>query len=103
MCGFIKCTIVGTALSPTLTVGLSVIGPGMSQVLFSLGQQCISTELGLRIILSVLLALLWDLWKQLRLWPEPAPTCMCPQSPQLLKPDTSQVQEHLSVQMFHQH
>ena len=41
------------------------------------------------------------LWRQFRLWPGPAPTYTCPQSPQLINPVPSQLQEHLSVQMFH--
>ena len=37
LCGLTKYTAVGTALSPTLTVGMLAIGPGGSQVFFSLG------------------------------------------------------------------
>ena len=33
----------------------------------------------------------WELWRQLRPWPGPAPTCTCPQSPQLLTLDTFQL------------
>ena len=32
-----NCTVTGTALSPTLTMGMLVIGPGVFQTLFSLG------------------------------------------------------------------
>lgn len=46
------------------------------------------------------LAPLWELWRQLRPWPGPAPICTCPQSPQLLTPDTFQLCEHpLSTHM----
>lgn len=37
-------TNIGTALSPTSTVGMTAIGPGVSQVLFSQGHQCRSTK-----------------------------------------------------------
>lgn len=39
--------------------------------------------------------------RQFRLWPGPATTCTCPQSPQLINPAPSQLQEHLSVQTSH--
>ena len=32
----------------------------------------------------------WELWRQLRLWPGPISTCVCPQSPQLPQLDSSQ-------------
>lgn len=43
-CGLTKYTAVGTALDPTLTIYVLVIGPGVSQALFSLVHQCKSTE-----------------------------------------------------------
>ena len=43
-CGLTEYTVDGAALSPTLTMDLSVIGPGVSQVLFALGDQWRSTE-----------------------------------------------------------
>lgn len=43
-CGLTKYTAVGTALDPTLTIYVLVIGPGVSQALFSPGHQCRSTE-----------------------------------------------------------
>ena len=43
-CGLTKYTVVGSALGPTLTVGMLAIGAGDSQVLFSPGHQCRSTE-----------------------------------------------------------
>ena len=42
--GLTKYTVVGTALSLTLTVGMLAIGPGDSQALFSPGHQHRSTE-----------------------------------------------------------
>ena len=45
LCRLTKYTIVGTALGPTLTVGMLAIGSGGdSQTLFSPGHQCRSTE-----------------------------------------------------------
>ena len=44
LCGLTKYTVVGTALSPALTVGMPAIGLGDSHVLFSPGHQCRSTE-----------------------------------------------------------
>lgn len=45
LCGLIQFTLVGAALSPNLNIVISVIGSGVSQVLFSLGHQCNSTEI----------------------------------------------------------
>lgn len=39
MCGLTKYPVVGTALNPTLTVGMSVNGPAVSQLSPSLGHQ----------------------------------------------------------------
>ena len=39
-----NCTVVGTSLSSTLTVGMLAIGPGVSQALFSPGHQHRSTK-----------------------------------------------------------
>ena len=44
---------------------------------------------GPRTIVVAHLDPLWELWRQPRSWPSPAPTCIHPQSPQLLKPDPS--------------
>ena len=44
LCVLTKYTIVGTALSPALTVGMLAIGPGDSQALFSPGHWNRSTE-----------------------------------------------------------
>ena len=44
LCRLTKCTVVGTALSPTSTVGILAVGPGVSQALFSPGHQHRSTE-----------------------------------------------------------
>ncbi|XP_007469854.1 PREDICTED: disintegrin and metalloproteinase domain-containing protein 5-like, partial [Lipotes vexillifer] len=95
-------TVVGTALGPTLTVGVPAVGPGVSRTLFSPGHQSRSTEVrpqdcsnhgsgpavgatGTAQILAC---------------PNP-PMCTCPQSLQLLKLDPSWLQERSSVQMFH--
>ena len=37
-------TVGGTALGPTVTVGMLAVGPGVSQVLFSPDHLCISTS-----------------------------------------------------------
>ena len=48
------------------------------------------------------LDLLWALWGQHRFWSGPAPTCSCPQSPQLSELDWFHLWEHsLSIQIFH--
>ena len=44
LCRLSDYTVVGTALNPTLTVGMPAFGPGDSQALFLRGYQCISTE-----------------------------------------------------------
>ena len=44
LCWLTNYTIVGTALSPTLTVGMPAIGPSVSQELFSPGHQHGSTK-----------------------------------------------------------
>ena len=44
LCKLPDYSVVGTALGPTLTVGMPAIGPGVSQTLFSPGHLCISTE-----------------------------------------------------------
>ena len=38
--------------------------------------------------------LLWELWREHRVWSDPYPMCICPQSPQLLKQDPPQLQKH---------
>lgn len=94
LCWFTEYTVVGTSLSPTLTVGMSVIGLGVSQAFFfSLGHQCRSTEITTRKEVFIHLGLLWDLWKQLSLWSGPTLMCTCPQSPHLLKLDLSKLWE----------
>ena len=44
LCELSDYTAVGTALSPTLTMGMPAIGPGVSQALFSPGHQHRSIE-----------------------------------------------------------
>lgn len=46
MCGLTGYTVVGTALSPVVTLGRPVVGPGVSQALFSPGHQHRFTEGG---------------------------------------------------------
>ena len=101
LCRLTKYTVVGTALSPALTVGMLAIDPVDSQVLFSPGHWHRSTEVMSQDCSSRHLDPMCELWRQLGLWSGPTPKFMCPQSPQLLKPDPSQLQQHLlSFQMF---
>ena len=44
LCGHPEDTVFGTVPEPTLIMGMSVIGPGVFQSLFSLGHQCRSTK-----------------------------------------------------------
>ena len=44
LCKLSDYTVVGTALGPTLTVGILAVDPGVSQILFSPGHQCRSIE-----------------------------------------------------------
>ena len=71
-------TVVDTALGPTLTVGMLVIGPGVSQTLFSQGQQHRSTEFRSQECNNYGSGPAVDAMGQLRLWPGPTPMCMCP-------------------------
>lgn len=74
------------------------------QVSFSLGHQHSSTELRPQDCSVIYLDPLWELWRQFRLWPGPALMWTCPESLQLLKPDPSQLQDHLlPFQMFPRH
>ena len=75
---------VGTALGPTLTVGMPAHGPGVSQMLFSVGHQHRSSEVRSQNGIHHGAGPTVVLW-QLRLWPGPAPWCRSPQSLQLLK------------------
>ena len=45
VCELLNYTVLGTALGPTLTIGMRAFGPGISQMLFSTGHQHSSTEL----------------------------------------------------------
>ena len=103
LCRLTKYTVVGTALGPTLTVGMLAVGPGNSQVFFFPQATSIDSPRSVpRTAVVMHLDPLWELWGQLRLWPGPTSLCRCPKSPHLLKPDSSQLQEHLlSVHMFH--
>ena len=98
-----KYTIVGTALSTTLTVGMLAIGPGVSQTLFSPGHQCRSTEVRSQDCSSHAPGPIVGTMEAAQTLAWLTPTCMCPQRAELLKPDPSQLQEHLSVQMFFRH
>ena len=44
LCGLTKYTLVGAALSPTLTVDMTSVGPSDPQVFFSPGHICTSAE-----------------------------------------------------------
>ena len=48
LCWLTEYTVFGTALDPTLTMCMSVIDPGISWALFSLGHQCRSSEVRTR-------------------------------------------------------
>ena len=94
MCGLTGYTVVGTALSPVVTLGRPVVGPGVSQALFSPGHQHRS------LTMFRYLSPLWELWWQLRHWPSPALVCIHSQSPHLLRPDSSHLWEDpLSIRM----
>ena len=74
----------------------------LSGIFFHSGTSADPLRSGPRTAVVMHLYPLWELWRQLRLWSGPIPTCMCPQSPQLLNPDTSQLKEHsLSFRGFH--
>ena len=70
-----------------------------SQALYSLGYQLTRTEVRFQDCRDCA-GLPWELWRQLRLWPGPISTRVCPQSPQLLKLDSSQWWELLLIQVF---
>ena len=88
LCGLTKYTVVGTALGPALSVGMQAIGLVDSPALFSPSHCCRCTELMSQDCSSCAVFVhLWKLWRQFELCSCPTPTCTCPQSPQLLKPD----------------
>lgn len=93
-CGLTKYTAVGTALDPTLTIYVLVIGPGVSQALFSPGHQCRSIEVrtqGCSICAPGPTVGTMEASETLALSNF---VCMSPQSPQLLKPVLFKLQEH---------
>ena len=98
LCRLTKYTVVCTPLSPTICWQMAFM------TLRYCFHQATSTDplkSGPSTAVVMHLYPLWDLWRQLRLWPHPTLNCMCTQSPQLLKPDPYQLQEHLlSVWMF---
>ena len=70
LCGLTKYTVVGTALGPTLTMGMPAVGSGDSQALFSPGHWHSSTEVRSQDYSSRAPGPAVELWKQLRLaWP----------------------------------
>ena len=93
LCRLTKYTIVDTALVPTLTVDMPSVGPGDSQALFSPGHWLRSMEVRSQDCTNCVPGSPLGAVEQLRLWPDPTPESTCPQSPQLLKPDQSQLQE----------
>lgn len=86
--GFTKYTTAGIALL--------AVGPDVSHMLFSPGLQHRSDE-------ARSLGLLLELWRQLKLWSGPFPKCLYSQSTQMLKPDSSELQNLLPVGIFHRH
>ena len=100
LCELSDYTVVGTALSRTLTVGMPATGPGVSQVLFSLITSIDPLKSGPGMAVLMDLDPLWALWGQLRVWPGATPACMCPQSLQPLKLDLSCLWEYSSIEMF---
>ena len=66
-----------------------------------MSQLSLTSPGGLPVPLGRSLDVLWALWGQLQLWSDPAPLCTCPQLPQMLRLDQSQLWEHLlSIQIF---
>ena len=86
LCRLTGHTVVGTDLGPTFTMNMLATGPGVSQALFSPVQMHRGQDPRLHISH---ISTDWVLRSQLRSWPSlvPLPPCMCPRSPQLLKPD----------------
>lgn len=104
LCRFTEFNVVSAALGCTLTIGMSVVGPSVSQALFSPGHQHRSTEVRLQNCSSYVSGPIIGTWRQLRLWPSATHTFTHPQSPQLLKPDPYLLCEQLLyIGMFHRH
>lgn len=80
---------VGTALGPIITRGMLVVSPGVPQVLFSQGHPRRSTEVRCQDSSSRTPGSPVGGSSD----PGPAPVCPCPQSPELLRQDPSQLQE----------
>ena len=101
LCGLTGYTVVSTALSPVVTLGRPVVGPGVSQALFSPGHQHRFTEGGSQhcsshapgpavVAMAAAQPLAW-----------PSPLVYLPTKPTALKLDPSQLWEHsLSIGMF---
>lgn len=68
LCGFTKYTVAGTAPGLTFTMGMLAIDPGDSQAFFHQPASAV-TESGPRTAAVMRLDLLWELWRQLRLYP----------------------------------
>ena len=90
LCSFAKYAIVGTALQ---AIGHGVFVPMPSAKIW---------ESGLRTVVVMPHPRTMDAMETARFWPGLVLTCMCPQSPQMLKPDPSQLWGHLLlIGMFH--
>ena len=84
-----------------VSMGMSIISPGVSEALFSLGHQCRYTEV--RVAVPMLLGPLWDVWRHLRPYPGSTHPCSYPWIQKLLNSDLSHVLEHSSsIYMLHQ-
>lgn len=73
LCELTEYPVVGTALGPTLTVGMLTVGPVTLRSCFHQATDAHSLRSGPRTVVIVYLSLLWGLWRQPTLWPGPTP------------------------------
>ena len=78
LCELTGYSVVGTALGPTLTMGLTAIGRSVSQALFSPGHQHRSAEVRFYNCSNHGSGHTADTMRQLRLSSGPSPVCMFP-------------------------